>query len=68
MRTDRPKALAIADAATDGRIGDRITTLAADRRISYQSIADTLHDEFGITVSRDMVRRWVLADLAEAQS
>ena len=58
---NHPTTLTAADAVADGAIRGRIAELAA-RRHTYQAIANTLSDEFGLTVSRDMVRRWLIAE------
>jgi len=62
-----PPTLVAADAVAGGTIGRRIAELGASR-CTYQHIAATLAAEFGIDVSRDMIRRWLAAERAEAAS
>lgn len=63
MQNPRPRALALVDAATGGEVGEVIARMSA-RRATYQGIADELNERFGISVSREMVRRWIAVDLA----
>lgn len=57
----KPAVLAAADAASGGKVSERIAELARSRA-TYQAIADTVATEYGVEVSRETVRRWLVAD------
>lgn len=57
----KPVVLAAADAASGGKVSERIAELARSRA-TYQAIADTIATEHGVEVSRETVRRWLVAE------
>lgn len=57
----RPAVLAAADAASGGKVSERIKELATSRA-TYQGMADVITAEFGVTASRDTYRRWLIAE------
>lgn len=56
-----PLVLASANAASDGKLAERIKELS-ERRVPYQRMADIIRDEFGVSASRDTYRRWAVAE------
>lgn len=65
--TTKPAVLAAADAVSGGKVSTRIAELARSRA-TYQAIADTVAAEFGVEVSRETVRRWLVADGLTAEA
>lgn len=61
LNVPRPTVIDTANTLTDGVVGARIAELSASRH-TYDSIAQTVSDEYGIQVSRDSVRRWLIAE------
>lgn len=57
----KPAVLAAADAASRGKVSERIAELARNRA-TYQHIADTIAAEHGVDVSRETIRRWLIAE------